>query len=115
MRVTQYSRNRSDEQRSGGVPDTRVRGYDDCLMASAQRLHIRHMRSIHTFSHHLAQRGKIRLAGRGAAEHKADRATGLGIFQPQEFHPVIAAFDVGGDLRNQRDAVAADDHFASPS
>src|SRR6202790_4952685 len=61
--------------------------------------------------HHLTQRRKIRLARRGAAERKSDAAAGLRIFQAQEFHPLVAPLDVGGDLRNQRDAVAACDHL----
>ena len=59
----------------------------------------------------MSQRRKIRLAGRGAAERQADAAAGLGMFQPQQFHPVVAPFDIGGDLRNQRHAVAVGDHL----
>ena len=33
------------------------------------------------------------------------------IFQAQEFHPLVAPLDVGGDLRNQRDAIAARNHL----
>ncbi len=67
--------------------------------------------NIHALLHHLPQRAKIRLARRGAAEGEADAAAGLRIFQPQEFDPLVATLDVGGDLRNQRHAVAARDHL----
>ncbi len=36
---------------------------------------------------------------------------GCGCFEPQKFHAAIALFDVGGNLRNQRNAVAVRDHL----
>src|SRR6187549_1218347 len=61
--------------------------------SAAQRFTLRRVRGTrfsHTLLHHFTQRGKIRLARRGAAEHEADAAAGLRIFQPQEFYARVA-------------------------
>src|SRR5450631_1716915 len=55
-------------------------------------------RRINTLFHHLAECCKVGLARRGAAEGQPDAAAGLRIFQAQEFYPVVAPLDIGGDL-----------------
>ena len=61
--------------------------------------------------HHAAERVEVGLARRGRPPSKPDAALWLRLDETQQFHPLVADFDVDGYFGHERHAITARHHL----